>query len=103
LLILLLLALPVFVLGRRFRAWLWRGTSGRLLIAVCVVTAYTALLFNLLGARRMLITPAGVTLGIAPGGNTPLELYLLLGLHGMLVSLLAVWLWRRFHPDDFGK
>lgn len=75
--------------------------AGRLAGLAAVALIYTTPWDNYLAASRLWIYERSLTLGIFIG-FVPLEEYLFFVLHTLLVGLLALYLYRRFYPDQPG-
>jgi lycopene cyclase domain-containing protein len=90
------LAALLYLLRRKLSRLTWIGLLGMVVAAL----VYTSPWDNYLVATKVWFYDPRAVLNIILG-YLPLEEYLFIILQTLLVGLFAVWLWRRFYPEDW--
>lgn len=93
---------PLGVLLYILRQKLSRPTWLVLIALIVIAVAYTTPWDNYLVASRVWYYDPRLVLNIILG-YVPVEEYAFFVLQTLVVGLFAVWLWRRFYPQDWDR
>ena len=98
--LIIFVGVPLAAMIYLMRGLVTRRVALGLLLLILVAVVYTTPWDNYLVASRVWYYDPRLVLN-AILGYVPLEEYLFFILQTLLAGLFAVWLWRRFYPQDW--